>query len=70
MMNEGYMRDVHQYVFIPNEEYRQLVNAKRDSECLKRVLVEKLKSYAGIKHEELLMICTFFGLTQESGEAE
>lgn len=56
-------------VYIPVEEYRELVQAKRDADCLKAVLAKQKESYVGMKHEQLVMICTMFGLKEE-GDGE
>jgi hypothetical protein len=69
MFNENHIRDAHQYVFIQNEEYRELVKAKRDADCLKAILLQQKESYGGMKHEQLEMICTMFGLKEE-GDGE
>lgn len=60
-MIDGRMHDASQYVLIPNEEYRELVSAQQEAECIKRILKEKIKHYGGIKHEELEMIGVALG---------
>lgn len=47
-------------LYIPVDEYRELVRTQRDAECLKSVMCERLKSYCGIKHEELEILCKMF----------
>ncbi len=56
-------------VYIPVEEYRELVQAKRDADCLKAVLAKQKASYGGMKHEQLEMLCVMFGLKEE-GDGE
>lgn len=57
-------------VYIPVEEYRELVQAKRDAECLKAVLVDAVKRYGGLKQEAVEMLCTMFGLKEEEKQQE
>ena len=57
-------------VYIPVEEYRELVQAKRDADCLKAILLQQKESYGGMKHEQLVMICTMFGLKEEEKRQE
>ena len=47
-------------VYIPLDEYRGLVRTQRDVECLRSIMQERLKSYGGIKHEELEILCKMF----------
>ena len=48
------------FVSIPVEEYRDLVKAQKEAECLKAVLADKLKHYGSINYDMLEMLCTMF----------
>lgn len=56
-------------VYIPIDEYRELVRTQRDAECLRAILWERLKMYGGIKHEELEILCKMF-VPMESEDTE
>ena len=47
-------------LYIPVEEYRELVRTQRDAECLRSIMAERLKTYGGIKHDELEILCKMF----------
>lgn len=42
-----------------------LLNEAHDAVLLKRILEKKLNGYGGIKHDELELICTMFGIRKE-----
>lgn len=58
------------HVYIPVEEYRELVKAKVEAECLKAFLNDKLRWFRNIQYEEVKTICEMFGLRREHGEDE
>jgi hypothetical protein len=47
-------------LYIPVDEYRELVRTQRDAECLKAIMQERLKAYTGIKQDELEILCKMF----------
>lgn len=47
-------------LYIPVDEYRELVRVQRDMECLRSVMQERLKAYTGIEHAELAILCKMF----------
>lgn len=57
--------DERKWVCITTDEYRDLVQAKRDAECLKQAIREKSLSYS-----EVVLLCKMFLPDNESGEAE
>lgn len=59
------MREDRSWVCITTDEYRELVRAKRDAECLKQAIREKSLSYS-----EVDLLCKMFLPDNESGEAE
>lgn len=56
-------------VFIPVEEYRELVIASCDMERLAAILQAKLNEYSGITYNELQTICNILGIERESFQA-
>ena len=56
-------------LYISVDEYRELVRTQRDAECLRSIMQERLKSYGGIKHEELEILCKMFLPAVEKTEA-
>jgi hypothetical protein len=46
----------------------ELINEAHDAALLKRILADRLNSYGGIKHDELELICTMFGIRREVEE--
>lgn len=50
-------------------DFVELVNEAHELKLLKRFLLEKLRNYRGIQHEELRSICVMFGICEE-GECE
>ena len=57
-------------VYIPVDEYRELVQAKRDADCLKAVLADAVKGYGGLKQDVVEMLCTMLGLKKEEKQQE
>ena len=57
-------------VYIPVDEYRELVRAQRDAELLKAILVVKATAPYSMSQAEVSEICRFFECQEESGEAE
>lgn len=55
-------------VYVPVEEYRELVKAQREAECLKAMLTEKLRWFSSIQYDEVKMLCTMFGLRKGEDE--
>lgn len=53
-------------VQIPIEAYTTILSDARDGVCLKRMLLNKLKYFGGITHDELRLICASVGLSEES----
>ena len=59
------------FVSIPVDEYRDLIKAQKEAECLKAVLADKLKHYGSISFDVLEMLCTMFvGNDKETEEKE
>lgn len=57
-------------VYIPVEEYRELVQAKRDADCLKALLKSKADTgYGEMKYTELKMVCQTFGVELAEDDA-
>ena len=52
-------------VAVPVAKYEMLCGAAQESAMLRRILHQKLKSYGGIKHNELEDICTMLGMIEE-----
>lgn len=46
------------------EKTMELIKEAHEAKLLKRLLAEKLSAYGGIKHEELKVICSMFGVTE------
>ena len=57
-------------VQIPVEAYTSILATARDSILLKRMLLQKLKSFCGISHDELRLILSSVGLSEESEDVE
>lgn len=48
-------------VYIPVDEYRELVQAKRDADCLKAILTAKVKEeYCCLDRNEIAMLYAMF----------
>lgn len=69
-MIEDTMKRREDCVLITTNEYRELVRAQKDAECLKAMLAEKLRWVSSIPYEEVKAICTMFGVRRDYGEAE
>lgn len=57
-------------VTVTTTEYQELTAARREAELLKKLFKDKRKTYGGIKHEEVKLICEMFSLNEESEKAE
>lgn len=54
-------------VYIPVDEYRELVQAKRDADCLKAILAEKIMAeYCCLDKGEITMLHSMFVQQDES----
>ena len=58
------MPEFERCVVISNAEYANLVATNNEAEILKRFLHKKLKSYAGIDHNELEDICVMLHIIE------
>lgn len=57
-------------VTIPIETYTELTVEAADCASIKRILLEKKRTYSELSYNEIYSLCVMFGLLDESGDEE